>query len=67
MDISLNRYNIRNLRNEGIKLVLRSMDQANMDLGVLFDKNITGGVYTRRSLDYNVTVLEASSNYQGGI
>ena len=38
-----------------------------MDLGVLFDTKITGGVYTRRSLDYNVIVLEDTIKYQGGI
>ena len=38
------------------------MVQVNMDLGVLFKINITGGV----SSDYNMLVSEAPSKHQGG-
>ena len=32
-------YNIRNRRNGGLKLALRGMSQADMDLGILHGKN----------------------------
>ena len=67
MYIYLCDYNIHNGRERGVDLELRELDQANMDLWVLFEMNIVGGVYTRRSLYYNVLALEALGNHQGGV
>ena len=66
MDIRLGGYNIRNGRNGGIKSAMHAMAQANMDLGVLFEKNITGSVYTCHSLYYNVLASEDPRKHQGG-
>ena len=38
-----------------------------MDLGVLSKTNITGGVYTRESLEYNMLTSEAPRKHQRGI
>ena len=40
-------YNIQNGRNDGLKLALLGMDQANMYPGILQETKITGGVYMR--------------------
>ena len=45
---------------------MRVVDQANMDLGVLFDMNLTGGVYTCHSSGYNMIESEATIKHQGG-
>ena len=49
--IRLSRYNIHNVRHWGSELALRVIVQTNMDLGVLFEMKITGGVYTCHFLD----------------
>ena len=67
MDINIGRYNIRNGRNGGIELVLRAIVQANMELGILFEMNLTAGVYMSRSLGYSVLASEAPSKDQGVI
>ena len=43
-------YNIRNGQDIGLESVLRGMDQANLDMGVLWETNLTYGVYTHGSL-----------------
>ena len=45
---------------------MRVVDQANMDLGVLFDMNLTGGVYTCHLSGYNMIESEATIKHQGG-
>ena len=37
-------YNIRNVRNRGLKLALREMSQANMDLGIFQETKVTDGI-----------------------
>ena len=41
--------------------------QANKNLGILFEMNITVGVYARRSYDCNLLVSEAPRKYQRSI
>ena len=65
--IKFSTYNIRNGRNGGLEAELRGMDQANMDLGVMQEKNITNGVYTRASAGYRVVATDAPSRHRGGI
>ena len=40
-------YNIRNIRNGGLESALWRVSQANVDLVVLKEANITGIIYTR--------------------
>ena len=40
-------YNIQNGRNVGLELALRVMGQANMDVGVFQETNLTDGIYNR--------------------
>ena len=42
-------YNICNGRNRGLKLALRGMSQANMDLGIFQEIKLTNGIYTHGS------------------
>ena len=44
---SFGSYSIHNCHNEGLKSELCRMYQANIDLGILLEKKITGGVYMR--------------------
>ena len=67
VDIHLYGYNIHNWRYGGIESELRMIVQANMDLRVLYKTKITVSVYMRRSLDYNVLVLEAPIKHPGGV
>ena len=60
-------YNIRNGRNGGLKLSLRGMAQANMDLGIFQEKNCTEGIYTRESAGYRVVATDAPSQPRGGV
>ena len=65
MDIHLYGYNIHNWRYGGIESELRVIVQSNMDLMVLYKTKIMGSFYMRRSLDYNVLVLEAPRKHPG--
>ena len=67
MPIKFGTYNIRNGRNGGLEAALRGMDQANMDLGVMQETNITDGIYTRTSAGYRVVATDAPSRHRGGI
>ena len=66
VDIHLYGYNIRNWRYGEGESELCVIVQANMDLGVLYKTKITSSIDMRRSLEYNVLVLEAPINHQGG-
>ena len=54
-------YNIRNGRNDGLDTALRRMSQANMDLGILQEKKLTDGIYTRGSAGYSVVATDTPS------
>ena len=59
--------NIQNSRNGGVKLALHGMAQANTDLGILKETNITGGVYNQESTGFHFIALDASIRHCGGI
>ena len=46
---------------------LRGMSQANMDLGILQEKKLTYGVYTRGSAGYKVIATDAPSRHHGSV
>ena len=60
-------YNIQNSYNVGLKLVLRRMAQVNIDLGLLQETNIAGGVYARYSTVFRVVVSDALSRHHWGV
>ena len=43
------------------------MAQANTDLGILKETNITGGVYNQESTGFHFIALDASIRHCGGI
>ena len=48
-------------------MALRGMSQANMDLGILQEKKLTDGIYTRGSAGYSVIATDAPSRHCGGV
>ena len=60
-------YNIRNGRKGGLEMALWGMSQANMDLGILQEKKLTDGIYTRGSAGYSVIATDAPSRHCGGV
>ena len=60
-------YNIRNGRNGGLEAALWGMSQANMDLGILQETKLTGGIYTRGLAGYSVITTDTPSQHQGGV
>ena len=60
-------YNICNGRNGGLEVALRGMSQDNMDLGILQEKKLANGVYTRGSASYSVIATDAPIRHRGGV
>ena len=60
-------YNIRNRCNGGLEAALWGISQANMDLGILQEKKLTDGIYTRGSAGYSVVATDAPSRHRGGV
>ena len=56
-------YNIRNGRNRGLKSALRGMSQANMNLGIFQEIEVTDGIYTRGSARYIAVATDAPSRH----
>ena len=67
MLIRLGSYNIRNGRNLGLELVLRGMSQANLDLEVLQETNITDGVYVHGSDGYSIIAMDVPSRHRNRV
>ena len=65
--IAVASYNIRSGRNGGLESALRAMEAMDVDLGVLLETKLTGGIYTRSSSGYSVVASDAASAHQGGI
>ena len=65
--VSIATWNIRSGRNGGLEAACRSLASQSVDLAVLQETKLTGGIYTRRSSDYNIVASEASSDRQGGV
>ena len=60
-------YNIYNSRNEGLKLVLMEMAQANRYLGILQETKLTDGVYNRKFAADSVITMDAPRPYRSGV
>ena len=65
--INLATYNIRSGRGGNLEIVLRAMEQMNVDIGILTEAKLTGGIYTRYSSGYNVVATSARVHNQGGV
>ena len=50
-----------------METALRGMEQANLDMGIVQETNITDGVYTRASDGYRVVATDAPRRHSGGI
>ena len=59
MLIKFSTYNIRNGRNRGLKLALRGMSLANIDLEIFQETKITDGMYTHGLAGYSIVVTDA--------
>ena len=60
-------YNICNGRNGGLKAALRGMSQANMDLGILQETELTDDIFTCTSSGYSVVATDAPSQHRSGV
>ena len=67
--IQFGSYNIQKGRNRGLESAMRGVSQANLDLGVLQETNITDGVYTCGSTGYSVDkpILQQSGGVLPGV
>ena len=54
-------YNILNGQNGGLDSALIGMAQANLDLGIFQETNLTGGVYTCGSNRYTAVATDTPS------
>ena len=60
-------YNIRNRRNGGLESALRGVSQANTELDIFQDTNITDELYTRGSAGYIVVATDVLSRHRSGV
>ncbi len=65
--IAVASWNIRNGCNGGLKSALRAMEAMGVNLGILLETKLTGGIYTRNLSGYSVVASDAPSAHQGGI
>ena len=55
------------MRNGGLKLALRDMDQDKLNLGVFQDTKVTYGIHTRMLAGYCVFETDAPIRHRGGV
>ena len=67
MPIRFGTYNIWNGRNGGLESALRGMSQANMDLGIFQETNLTDGLFTPRSAGYSIVATNVPIRHRGGV
>ena len=60
-------YNTRKGHNGGLESALHGMDQSNMDLGVLQETNLIGGIYMRALGGYCIISTNKPIWHQGGV
>ena len=60
-------YNIRNVRNGGLKSALRGMSLANIYLGIFQETKLTDGVFTWGPDEYSVVATDAPILHCGGV
>ena len=65
--IAVAKFNIRCGRAGGLESALRAMEAANVDVGILTETKLTGGIYTRFSSGYQVLATDANSAWLGGV
>ena len=59
--INLATLNIVHGGNERLEWALKCMEEMKVDLGILMETKITGGIHTRKRLDYEVVTTDAMS------
>ena len=64
---SIATWNIRNGRNGGLESACRALDSLGVDLALLQETKLTGGIHTRFSSGYTIVASDAPSAHQGGI
>ena len=60
-------YNINSERNKGLESALRGVSQANMDLGIFQETNVTDGIYTCGSAGYSIVGTDKPSRHCGRV
>ena len=65
--LSVATWNIRSGRNGGLESACRALDSLGVDVAVLQETKLTGGIYTRLSSGYSIVATDAPSSHQGGI
>ena len=54
-------YNVHSSQNGGLEDTLRAMDSLGIDLGVLQEMKLTGGIYTHHLRGYSVLATDVHS------
>jgi hypothetical protein len=65
--ICITTYNIHSGQAGRLKMVLRVMNQMNVDIGILMETKLTDGIHTRRLSGYQAYATLARSHSQGGV
>jgi hypothetical protein len=65
--IAVASWNVRNGCNGGLESALRAMEAMDVNLGILMETKVTGGIYTQNLSGYFVVASDAPSAHQGGI
>jgi len=60
-------WNIQSGRNGGLDSACRALESLGVDIAVLQETKLTGGVHTRASHGYSIAASNAKSAHQGGI
>ena len=60
-------WNIRSGRNGGLEFAARGLAQMGMDIAVLQETKLTGGIYTKQTNGYKVFASDAISAVKGGV
>jgi hypothetical protein len=60
-------WNICNGCNGGLESALTAMEAMDVNLGILMETKVTGGIYTQNLSGYSVITSDAPSAHQGGI
>ena len=67
MPIRFGTYNTRNSRNGGLESALRGIFQANTELGIFQEAEVTDDIYTHLSAGYSVVATNATSQHRGRV
>jgi len=64
---SIATWNIRCGRDGGLESALRALESLGVDIAILTEAKLTGGIYTRSDREYSVVATDAKSAWQGGV